>query len=545
MATTLLPNPAVLHLDRIVPEGDRVTLLASARQPTVACPGCGKAAVRVHSRYQRMVTDLPWQGIPVRFVLAVRKFFCDNKECERRIFAETLPQVVQRYARKTVRLADALTELVYLVGGEAAARIARAFGLLVSPDTLLRHLRRLPVASAPTPRVLGVDDFAFRKGQRYGTILVDLERHCPIDLLPDREPESLVKWLHDHTGVEVISRDRGIAYIEGATKGAPNAVQVADRFHLIKNLGDALETFLLRQHDSIRKLARTIATESVEVAEKTGILPPLRDPAPQPLTPAQEQEKQNRRARRHARYEEVTQLASQGLSRHEISRRLGMSRNTIRRFLENGHFPEIAARPPRRSILSPFADYLRQRWKEGECNACALYQEIVARGFAGSPDLVQRFVASWREKPRSRRNGRHPPPLVPTNGHLSFVLMNPEHPRVKAEIRSFAQRLTTEQPAIASAQSLSQEFCRLVRERDREGFAGWLEKVFSGEIAEITGFARGLVQDRAAVEAALSSEWSNGQVEGQVNRLKFLKRSMYGRAGFDLLKARVLPRKAA
>lgn len=317
----------------------------------------------------------------MRFLLNVRKFFCDNPECQRRIFTEPLPQAVNRYARKTVRLADALTELVYLVGGEAAARIARRFGLAVSADTLLRHLRRVPATTIPPPRVLGVDDFAFRKGQRYGTILVDLERRCPVDLLPDREPQTLIKWLQPRPGIEIISRDRGIAYMEGATKGAPNAVQVADRFHLIKNLGDALEHFLLRQHATVRTLAKTVAAESVVTAAQNGTLPPLVDPPPQPLSPAQRQVKHDRRARRLARYEEVQRLEGEGLSRHEISRRLGMSRNTIRRYLLHEQFPEIAAKPPRRSILAPFADHLRQRWREGICDATRLYQEIAAQGF--------------------------------------------------------------------------------------------------------------------------------------------------------------------
>lgn len=164
---------------------------------------------------------------------------------------------------------------------------------------------------------------------------------------------------------------------------------------------------------------------------------------------------------------------------------------------------------------------------------------------SGSLDLVQRFVAAWREKPRSRKSGRLPPPVIPTCGHIAFVLMNPDHPKVTKEVRPFVDRLTNEQPALAQAQMLSLKFCRLVRERAVGGFASWLETVCACEIAELKGFAKGLVQDRAAVEAALSSPWSNGQVEGQVNRLKNLKRQMYGRAGFDLLKARVLPLKAA
>jgi transposase len=486
--------------------------------------------------------DLPWQGNAVRIEITSRRFFCDNRACERRIFTEPIPKVAARYARKTARLADALRELTFLVGGEAAARIAAAFGLLVSPDALLAAVKKTASPTFTTPRVLGVDDFAFRRGHRYGTILVDLERRRPIDLLPDREVDTLAAWLQGHPGIEIISRDRGGAYIEGATRGAPDAVQVADRFHLIKNLGDALERFILHQFGTVRTLAKTIGEEYVLLAEQKGDLPNLCDPPTQPLSPAQQQVKQDRRARRLARYQEIKSLEAQGLGQREIARRTGMARNTVKRFLRREQFPEIAARPPRNGKMTPFAEYLRQRWRDGCCNAATLYEEIVAQGFTGSIDLVQRFVASWRTQPRCRKSGRHPPPIVPTSGHLAFVLMNPDHPKVTEPMRAFVERLTGDNPVFAQAQALAIGFCRLIRERAVEGFAGWLEAVSSSAICELKGFAQGLLQDRAAVEAAMSSEWSNGQVEGQVNRLKFLKHSMYGRGGFDLLKARVLHR---
>jgi transposase len=496
----------------------------------------------VHSRYRRRLLDLPWQGNAVQIEITTRRFFCDNRACIRRIFTEPIPTVAARYARKTARLADALRELTLLVGGEAAARIAAAFGVTVSPGALLNALKKASSPGFVTPRVLGVDDFAFRRGHHYGTILVDLERHCPIDLLPDREPDTLVTWLQAHPGVEIISRDRGAAYIEGATRGAPDAVQVADRFHLIKNLGDALERFILHQFPCVRTLAKTIAEEVVPLAEQRGDLPKLCDPPPQPLSPAQQQVKQDRRAGRLARYEEIKSFEAQGLGQREIARRTGIARNTVKRFLRREQFPEIAARPPRKGKMTPFAEYLRQRWRDGCCNAATLYAEIAQQGFTGSIDLVQRFVASWRTQPRCRKSGRHPPPIVPTSGHLAFVLMNPDHPKVTEPMQEFVERLTRENPVFAEAQILARGFCRLIRERAGEGFARWLEAVSGSTIRELKGFAQGLLQDRAAVETAMRLEWSNGQVEGQVNRLKFLKRSMYGRGGFGLLKARVLHR---
>lgn len=528
-------------LDLVTAWNGTILLKAHSADVPTACPDCKCQSSHVHSHYCRKLLDLPWQGQNVQIELTVRKLYCDKEECKRRVFTERLPKIVARYARKTERLADALRELAFLAGGEAAARIAHAFGLSISPDVLLDFLHKMPTtASFPTPKVLGVDDFAFRKGRRYGTILVDLERRCPVDLLPDREADSLVKWLQAHPGVEIISRDRGGAYIEGATKGAPNAVQVADRFHLVKNLGDALERFLLNNYATISTLAKTIAAESVTEKEEQGHFPALNDPPSQALTAAEQREKQDRRSRRLARYDEVKRLQEQGLSQREIARRTGLARNTIRRFVRPDTFPEIATHSPRRRKTTPFAEHLRKRWTEGCYNAVELYQEIVAKGFTGSLDLVQRFVATWREKPRSRVNGRHPPPIVPTSGNLAFHMMNPTNSKITEEIKAFTERLTQENSAFSAAQSLCLEFCRLIRERDAKSFPEWLAAASDSQMTELQGFARGLIQDRAAVEAALTSEWSNGQVEGQVNRLKFIKRSMYGSASFDLLKARVL-----
>jgi transposase len=215
-------------------------------------PLCGRDSTLVHSRYVRRIADLPWQGVSVKLELHTRRFRCHDDLCLRRIFCERLPQVVATYARKTVRLNDALRLIGFLIGGEAGARAAIRLGMSVSPDTLIRRVRQTVTPMMPTPRVLGVDDWAKRKGQSYGTILVDLERRRPVDLLPDREAETLAAWLKAHRGVEIITRDRSRAYAEGITDGAPQALQVADRFHILKNLSEALERLLARQHQSVR-----------------------------------------------------------------------------------------------------------------------------------------------------------------------------------------------------------------------------------------------------------------------------------------------------
>jgi transposase len=244
---SLLPNPAVLSLEKIIPQTDAITLIITTSRLRVPCPECQQLSARVHSRYQRGITHLPWGEITVRLELYARKFFCDNSECRQRIFCERLPEASPPYGRKTARFNKSLTAIAFALGGRAGERLASDLYLSSSARTLLRRIYDEPIVKIESVRILGVDDFAFRKRQRYGTILVDLERHRVIDLLPDREGSTLEGWLKSHPEVELITRDRALAYADGATKGAPQAVQVADRFHLIKNLVESFEN-LTRRH---------------------------------------------------------------------------------------------------------------------------------------------------------------------------------------------------------------------------------------------------------------------------------------------------------
>jgi len=227
----------------------RLVMVLRAAGEAGCCPVCRRESRRIHSRYKRRVKDLPWEGIPVRIELRVRRFFCGTEDCGQQIFTERLPNTVRRYGRRTCRLSASLEQITLALGGSAGSRLAHQLGILASGSTLLRQLRRKVIKpSAHAPRVLGIDDWAWRKGHRYGTILCDLERGNVVDLLPDRSSESTAQWLRTHPGTEIISRDRASLYAQAATAAAPQAVQIADRWHLLHNLSEALTGALVPHH---------------------------------------------------------------------------------------------------------------------------------------------------------------------------------------------------------------------------------------------------------------------------------------------------------
>jgi transposase len=404
----------------------------------------------------------------------------------------------------------------------------------VSADTLLRMAAATTSSednSSPL-RVLAVDDWAWRRGHRYGTILLDLERNEVVDLLPDRQAETLAAWLRAHPGIEVIARDRAGAYADGVRQGAPDAVQVADRWHLLRNLGDAVRAVVERQHAAVQRVARQIAEEAVAPAAN------VPTPTPDTAKPtAAERRGQDAYARRQARYEEAARLKAAGVSLKRIAAAVGAERKTVRRWLRAGGAPRWL-KPRRAGALGPYHDHLDRRWKQGCHNAAQLWRELVALGFTGRPGTVRQWAGRRRNgepKAASAPGTQAASAQPPSARQIARLLMTDEALR-EAE-QNLVSRLLAQLPGLADCVAAAKRLNALLRRKSTETLDKVLEDAGATALKE---FVTNLRHDLSAVQAALDLPWTTSPAEGQINRLKMLKRTMFGRAGFDLLRARVL-----
>lgn len=409
-----------------------------------------------------------------------------------------------------------------------------------SPDTLLNLIRAAPSSAVENPEILAVDDWAWRKRHNYGTMLVDLAHHHPLDLLPGRSAQSFAEWLKEHPGVQIITRDRAEVYADGAEEGAPDAVQVADRWHLLANLRQALERYFTRRHNGLPRIEAQAASISPD-----GI--PTGAATVERRQPKHEAESEARRARRIARYEEVKALQKQGLGIRAIARTTGINRTTVMKFVNASEFPEASKRH-RTSKLDPYKAYMDRRWQEGCHKGTELIEEIRGQGYRGSRTVAAEYVTKLRcvecvKGEDGQESGvgttRHAPPM--SAREASWLLMYSPEKLQDRQQRSL-ELLLESCTETDTAYKLSQEFVRIVKEKQSERLVPWLNQAKNSGVRELRSCANGIYRDFRAVEAAVSLPYSNGEMEGHINRLKPITRSMYGRAKFDLLRKRVLHR---
>ena len=545
-ARLLLPDEHLL-VETLLMEERGISLVLSVTAPRAICPACLHPACRVHGRYLRTLADLPWATTPVELLLWMRRFCCDTATCERQTFTERLPIVAPPYARTTARLSLSQTSTGLALGGSAGARHLARQGLPGSRSTLLRRVRVLSDPQAPEPHVVGVDDWAWRKGHHYGSIVVDLERGCPIDVLENRKVDTVAAWFKAHPEVVIVARDRADAYASGISQGAPSAIQVADRFHLFDNLADTLEEVFREYSRELDAINEARSRQTVTLPDGSVAVPV----PPAPPAPAAQRQSQQGRARRLRQYEQVWALHKQDLTAEAIAQRVGISSRTVFRFLRQTTFPE---RQPRRhfqaTLLDPFHTYLSDRFNAGCHNASKLFREIQTQGFAGTYGLVAAYVRRMREArgvTSKLRTVADPvqvtvsveKPLTPKRA--TWLVLRRVDKRQDAEAdQALLEQLQAQHGELAKAIELSQDFAALLRQRQPEKLDGWLERAAQSALKAFERFAAGLREDYEAVKAGVTLPWSTGPVEGHINRLKMLKRQMFGRANIDLLRRRVL-----
>jgi transposase len=540
------------RIEQITPDGpNHLCIAARSFQRARRCPDCGRVSRAVHSRYKRHLADLPSLGRSVSVHLWVRRFYCRNTDCARQTFVERLTTLVAPFARRTCRLAAAQGQTGLALGGEAGARLLAHLSMPASADTVLRLVKATPLPDQPAPRVIGVDDWAKRKGRSYGTIIVDLERHRVVDLLPERTAARLADWLRQRPGIEVVARDRSTEYASGIASGAPAAVQVADRWHLLANMRQAVERWFAGAHARLCRLSDVQDTGSDLSTQRTG---------PFPRSASDRQLGLDNRARRREIYKEVRHRHRAGEALIAIARTMKLARGTVRKYAQAEDFPERVPRPGH-SIIDPHLAYLHARLAEGCEDAAALWREIRKQGFTGTAKLVRRWLSEYRTKPATtaphRWRGRMPTdpgsngsaaPRLPSSRQLAWLLVQPLAKLAPTDAAVVAH--IERDPETAIVAKLARQFTALVRACNTStqanvhavpaALTNWLAEARASGVPVMETFATGLEGDSGAVSAALTTPWSNGQTEGQVNRLKLIKRQMFGHASFDLLRRRVL-----
>jgi transposase len=529
------PDPQILNFEEIEFDADVVVVKVMSAEKEVACPYCQMAAYRMHSRYIRTLDDLPCGERRVKIQWKTRRFFCDNQRCPYLTFCERLPQVARYYARKTKRLQEKQAEIGWALGGEAGKRLACQLNIPISADQLIHQIQFEPGNPVPTPRVLGIDDWAMRKGQTYGTILVDLEEHQVIDLLPDRKPETVAEWLKAHPGIQIICRDRGKEYIQGVALGEQDVIEIADRFHLLKNMVELLQR-LLEHHPDILALAA-----KHRCLEGQTQVPDQQPPAPTTIEKTEVQPASvDQKCYQQVRFEEMKSLHQQGLSQRAIAEKTGLARQTVRKYLYCDQRPKRQPSGASGSKAAPFLNFIQQQWDPEQPNVKSLFEKLQERGFTGSYASVNRLLHSQLGVQNLKTTHPAKPKTIRVSPRqAAWAIFRPEEDR-KAAQTELCLALCAVSPLAVQAHDLAHEFRTMIRDRQPDCLDGWLQKAENSQINEFVQFAAGLRSDYKAIRAALSYSWSSGQVEGQVNRLKLIKRQMYGRAGLSLLRSRVI-----
>jgi transposase len=514
-------------------------------QTSANCPMCKVMSQQEHSSYLRQVQDTPIGLFIVRLQLKVRRFRCPNPICEQQTFAEQFHGLVGRRRQRTDRLIANLTQIGLALGGKAGARLAGKLAMIASPSTLLRLLHRLEAPAVGEPRIIGIDDWAFRKGRDYGTIIVDHESGKVIDLLAKRDCAMVKAWLEKHPTVETVTPDRSGEYREAISQALPDAVQIADRWHLLKNLRETVERHFSQHYQTVRQLVANSA-EGEKEPVSANIGGKHRRYAP---GAAREALHAARTEERGALFAAVKARLAQGVYTTDVAKEFNLSRQTVSKWLHCETLPpDTRGRFKQKCMIDHYAPYLHERIQAGCTNPGNAGAVMAGNrwprsspGFAGGRALVGKWI---RQNYRANTKTAEPPickktkAVAPCPRELAWLLIR-HSDELEAEEKQLVNVLLQDD-ALAELRQLAHQFIQMVRNGHTDKWAAWIQRCCHSAIQELKNFAIGLERDHAAVYEAVAQSLSNGRTEGHVNRLKFLKRQMYGRASFDLLRLRVL-----
>ncbi|WP_372411837.1 ISL3 family transposase [Streptomyces luteireticuli] len=500
----MLPQLAAVQVETVEAGGDLVRITARTRAGVpVACPGCGQASDWEHSRYVRHVADEAVGGRPVVIDLSVRRLYCENPDCSRKTFAEQVDGLTVRYQRRTSALQRVVEAVGVALAGSAGARLLAVLHYAVAWASVLNCLLRIPLPAVTMPQVLGIDEFALCRGHRYATILIDAETGRRVEVLPDRRTETVTAWLTAHPGTSVVCRDGAGTFAQAVTAADPAIVHVLDRWHLWHGLAEAA--------------AKEVAAHSSCWAK---IGPPLHEG--------------KRAASTRERWQQIHQLLDAGVGLLECSRRLDLALNTVKRYARHAE-PERMVRAPnyRPTLVDPYRDHLRRRRAEDPAVPVThLLHEIREQGYTGSANLLVRYITQGRvEADHSALSPRRA---------ARYLLTDPAHLREDQQV--LRDQLAGACPQMTQLAAAVTGFAALLAPRagNDEALTGWITRVRAADLPFLHAYATGLERDRAAVDAGLTLPFHNGRTEGVNHKIKLLKRQTYGRAGFPLLRHRIL-----
>ena len=525
-----------IRITKVEVKQSTIFIFATSIGKRAKCPACNKYSSSVHDRYARRITDLPVFLYDSVITLTVRKFKCPNKKCHRKVYTEKIEHI-KPYARRTERVNRLLSNIAIEMTSGAGSMLSGRLKMHVSRSTLTRLAHLQPLPGLEAIRVLGVDDWAFRKGINYGTILIDMQSSKPIDLLPTRDGEDLKKWLRSHPEIEIVTRDRASSYSSAIDSACPKAMQVADRFHLLMNLSDALNTYFKSVSPKINAL---IKKKSDEMPETIGFhQTSVKIVEPEPDLKAFDS--------RQPAFEKVKELQAKGMTKKKIAKAIGLSRNTVRKyFLQETLVPKSH---PKRTNIELFTNYIISRIKqEGHLNG-AIVEEIRQMGYQGGNtqayehiNFLKRTIPTNIAASRTELQQQEIPYVKRLSTRKLARYIGSDMNQIKdAEDKKYVQILLKELPQLKQIRQLVRTFKTILKTGTGD-IAKWILKVkeSSSKLPGLLTFARGLERDIEAVKNGICQKWSNGPVEGHVNRIKSIKRQMYGRASFELLRKKVL-----